>query len=44
LLGAKILWVLQGRPNEEDPSRKGMTWEEADWVDEEAVSHRSMDE
>lgn len=24
--------------------RKGMTWEEPDWVDEEATSHRSMDE
>ena len=26
------------------PGRKGMTWEESDWVDEEAVSHREMDE
>jgi len=25
-------------------SRKGMVWEEEDWVDEEAVSHRSADE
>ncbi len=24
--------------------RKGMVWEEEDWLDEDAVSHRSMDE
>jgi hypothetical protein len=26
------------------PGRKGMTWEEADWVDEEATSHRSLND
>ncbi|MCP4261745.1 MAG: hypothetical protein GY774_30220 [Planctomycetes bacterium] len=26
------------------PGRKGMSWEEEDWVDEDAVSHRSKDE
>jgi hypothetical protein len=26
------------------PGRKGMTWEEEDWVDEEATSHRGPDE
>lgn len=26
------------------PGRKGMTWEEADWVDEEATSHRGPDD
>jgi hypothetical protein len=26
------------------PGRRGMTWEEPDWVDEEAVSHRGLDE
>jgi hypothetical protein len=26
------------------PGRKGMTWEEEDWVDEDAVAHRGMDE
>jgi hypothetical protein len=26
------------------PGRKGMTWVEEDWVDEEAVSHRDDDE
>ena len=24
--------------------RRGMIWEEEDWVDEEAISHREMDE
>ena len=26
------------------PGRKGMVWEEENWVDEDAVSHRGMDE
>ncbi|MFW6136041.1 MAG: hypothetical protein ACOC7N_04385 [Chloroflexota bacterium] len=26
------------------PGRKGMRWEEPDWVDEEATAHRGMDE
>jgi len=26
------------------PGRKGMVWEEEDWVDEDATSHRTMDE
>lgn len=26
------------------PGRQGMVWEEEDWVDEDAVSHRGMDE
>jgi len=26
------------------PGRKGMTWEEEDWVDEEATAHRGPDE
>lgn len=26
------------------PGRKGMTWEEPDWVDEQAVSHRGLEE
>jgi len=26
------------------PGRKGMSWEEEDWVDEEATSHRGMDD
>jgi hypothetical protein len=30
-------------PTRKVPGRKGMTWEEEDWVDEEAVRHRSPD-
>jgi hypothetical protein len=26
------------------PGRKGMTWEEEDWVDEDETSHRGPDE
>jgi len=26
------------------PGRKGMQWEEEDWVDEEATAHRGGDE
>jgi hypothetical protein len=26
------------------PGRKGMVWEEEDWVDEQDTAHRSMDE
>jgi len=26
------------------PGRKGMVWEEEDWVDEQDIAHRSMDE
>lgn len=31
-------------PTRKVPGRKGMTWEEEDWVDEDAVSHRGPDE
>ena len=31
-------------PTRKVPGRKGMTWEEEDWVDEDAVSHRGMDD
>lgn len=36
-------WYRPG-PNRKVPGRRGMTWKEEDWVDEEATSHRSMDE
>ncbi len=26
------------------PGRNGMTWEEEDWIDEEAVAHRGLEE
>lgn len=31
-------------PTRKVPGRRGMTWEEEDWVDEEATLHRELDE
>ena len=31
-------------PTRQVPGRKGMTWEEEDWIDEDAVSHRGPDD
>jgi hypothetical protein len=31
-------------PTRKVPGRGGMVWEGEDWVDEDAVSHRGMDE
>ncbi len=31
-------------PTRKVPGRKGMSWEEEDWVDEDATSHRDPDE
>jgi len=31
-------------PRRKVPGRKGMTWEEPDWVDEDATSHRAPDD
>jgi hypothetical protein len=36
-------WYKAG-PTRKIPGRKGMTWEEEDWVDEDATAHRGMDE
>ncbi len=36
-------WYKAG-PTRKVPGRKGMTWEEEDWVDEDAMAHRGMDE
>jgi hypothetical protein len=36
-------WYKAG-PTRKVPGRKGMTWEEEDWVDEDATAHRGMDE
>lgn len=35
--------LYQAGPMRKVPGRKGMTWVEEDWVDEEAVSHRDDD-
>jgi hypothetical protein len=38
--GPKSCSIYKAGPTRKVPGRRGMTWEEEDWVDEEAVSHR----
>jgi hypothetical protein len=42
--GPKSCSSYKAGPTRKVPGRKGMTWEEEDWVDEDATSHRGMDE
>ncbi len=42
--GPKSCELYKAGPTRKVPGIKGMTWEEEDWVDEDAVSHREMDE
>ena len=42
--GPKSCEFYKAGPTRKVPGRKGMTWEEEDWVDEDAISHRGMDE
>jgi len=42
--GPKSCELYKAGPTRKVPGRKGMTWEEEDWVDEEAVSHRGPDD
>lgn len=42
--GPKSCSLYRPGPTRKVPGRNGMTWEEADWVDEEATAHRSRDE
>jgi hypothetical protein len=42
--GPKSCRLYKVGPTRKVPGRKGMTWEEEDWVDEDAVGHRGMDE
>jgi len=42
--GPKSCTLYKAGPTRKVPGRKGMTWEEEDWVDEDAVSHRGMDD
>jgi hypothetical protein len=42
--GPKSCSFYKAGPTRKVPGRKGMSWEEEDWVDEDAVAHRSMDE
>jgi hypothetical protein len=42
--GPKSCLLYKAGPTRKVPGRKGMTWEEEDWIDEEAVSHRGIDD
>ena len=42
--GPKSCQLYQAGPKRIVPGRKGMKWEEPDWVDEENTEHRSDDE
>jgi hypothetical protein len=42
--GPKSCRFYRAGPTRKVPGRKGMVWEEEDWVDEEATGHRSPDE
>lgn len=42
--GPKSCSFYKAGPTRNVPGRKGMSWEEEDWVDEDATSHRTMDE
>ena len=42
--GPKRCSFYKAGPTRKVPGRKGMSWEEEDWVDEDATSHRQPDE
>ncbi len=42
--GPKSCSLYRAGPTRKVPGRRGMLWEEEDWVDEEATAHRSQDE
>jgi hypothetical protein len=42
--GPKSCPLYAAGPVRKVPGRKGMVWEEAGWVDEDATSHRGDDE
>jgi len=42
--GPKSCNLYKAGPTRKVPGRKGMVWEEEDWVDEEAVAHRGRDD
>ncbi len=42
--GPKSCAFYRAGPTRKVPGRKGMSWEEEDWVDEEATEHRRPDE
>ncbi len=42
--GPKSCELYKAGTTRKVPGRKGMTWEEEDWVDEDAVAHRGVDD
>jgi hypothetical protein len=42
--GPKSCPLYRAGPTRKVPGRKGMSWEEEDWVDEEATAHRGPDD
>jgi hypothetical protein len=42
--GPKSCAAYRAGPTRKVPGRKGMTWEEEDWVDDDATSHRGPDD
>jgi hypothetical protein len=42
--GPKSCALYSPGPTRKVPGRRGMTWEEEDWIDEEGTAHRSIDE
>ena len=42
--GPKSCPLYKAGPTRKVPGRRGMVWEEEDWVGEDATSHRTMDE
>ncbi len=42
--GPKSCALYRAGPTRKVPGRKGMSWEEEDWVDEDATEHRRADE
>ena len=42
--GPKSCPSYKSGPTRKVPGRKGMSWEEPDWVDEEATAHREPDD
>jgi len=42
--GPKSCSLYKAGPTRKVPGRKGMTWEEEDWIDEQAVAHRGPDD
>ena len=42
--GPKSCLLYRAGPTRKVPGRRGMTWEEEDWVDEETTSHRANDD